>query len=115
MVAVRWVARMTGLLIAMLVLGIAVGHGVNLQAFAGIELAMLAALAAAVAGMLLLWKWEGSGGLLVLAGTVAFYALNLAAAGKFPGGWVFPLCFVPGVLGLVCWWNARKHDGERRA
>jgi hypothetical protein len=31
------------------------------------------------------------------------YAWNFAEAGNFPGGWVFPLCFVPGVLNMLAW------------
>lgn len=61
------------------------------------------ALATMLAGFVLAW-WNGLyGGLLSLLGIAAFYALNYAAAGRFPGGWVFPLCFVPGTLCVLGW------------
>jgi hypothetical protein len=38
-----------------------------------------------------------------LVGISAFYALEFAANGRAPAGWLFPLCFVPGLLGLLTW------------
>jgi hypothetical protein len=61
----------------------------------------MASLALALFGYLLGWWNDLVGGIVSLVGMVGFYALNYAAAGNFPGGWVFPLCFVPGVLMVV--------------
>ena len=61
------------------------------------------ALAIMFAGFILAW-WHGAlGGALSLVGIGGFYAWNFANAGAFPGGWVLPLCFLPGVLQLVAW------------
>ena len=60
----------------------------------------------ALTGMLVLWRWELVGGVMVVAGMVGFYAINFAATGRSPGGWVFPICFVPGILALASWWTA---------
>ena len=66
-----------------------------------------AALLAMLAGFLLAW-WHGVfGGIVSLAGIVAFYAWNFAASGNFPGGWVFPLCFLPGAFQLTAWFVRR--------
>ena len=66
-----------------------------------------AALLAMLAGFLLAW-WHGVyGGMVSLAGIVAFYVWNFAASGSFPGGWVFPLCFLPGMLQLSAWFARR--------
>ena len=54
-------------------------------------------------GFVLAWWSDVLGGLLSLVGIAGFYAWNLADAGRFPGGWVFPLCFLPGVLQVVAW------------
>jgi hypothetical protein len=54
-------------------------------------------------GFVALWRWKLPGGLVSLAGIVAFYALNYAASGRFPGGWVFPLFFLPGLLAIASW------------
>jgi hypothetical protein len=112
MKACLWIARLVGLGIVGLVTALAVGQRFNPLALGGAELAMIAALIVALTGMLLLWRWMGAGGTLVVVGMTAFYALNFAASGRLPGGWVFPLCFVPGVLGMICWMVSRR--GQRQ-
>jgi len=104
---VRWIARIMGLLIVGLFLLFMMGEGLNPLRLNGIELPMSGALFLALAGMLLLWWWELLGGVMAVAGMIAFYSINFVASGRLPGGPVFPLCFVPGVLGLVCWWHER--------
>jgi hypothetical protein len=61
----------------------------------------MASLVLALIGYLLGWWNDLAGGIVSLVGMVGFYALNYAAAGNFPEGWVFPLCFVPGVLMVI--------------
>jgi hypothetical protein len=52
-------------------------------------------------GFILLW-WHGlAGGLASLFGIVAFYLINYVEVARFPGGWVFPLCFLPGILAVA--------------
>ena len=111
---VRWIARIVGSMIVGLVVIIKIGEGFNPANLNGIELAMSAAFWAALTGMIVLWRWEGTGGLLVVGGMLVFYALNFAASGRIPGGWVFPLCYLPGVLALVCW-SHDKWKWPRRA
>ena len=103
MTAIRWIARIIGLLLVGLVLLIMVGEGFNPLALNRNESGMTGAFLVALVGMLLLWRWEGIGGIVALAGMVAFYAVNYAASGRFPSGWVFPVCFLPGILSLTSW------------
>ena len=115
MSVIRWTARIMGLLIIGFVLVLAIGEGreLDVTALNGTEVTMFLAWLIALIGMAVLWKWEGVGGLLTLSGMVAFYGLNFAASGRFPGGPVFPLCFVPGVLALICWCRDRRlHNDE---
>ena len=113
----RWTARLVGAFLAGLVALLMVGEGINPIQMAGrFEFAMTVAFVTALVGMLVLWKWEGIGGGLVVAGMFTFYGINLAASGRLPGGWVFPLCFVPGVLSLAYWWQGRgKGSGSPHA
>ena len=61
-------------------------------------------------GYLLAWWRDLLGAFVSLAGFVAFYALMFFSSGTLPGGPVFPLCFVPGVLCLLAvWW---RHNAE---
>lgn len=38
-----------------------------------------------------------------LAATTAFYVVNFQNAGRLPGGWVFPLFFLPGLAELAAY------------
>jgi hypothetical protein len=52
-------------------------------------------------GFLVAWRNDLAGGAMSVLGAAAFYLLNYEKAGNFPGGWVFPVCFVPGVLAIM--------------
>lgn len=104
----RWFARVIGLMITAFILALAVGQRLNLANLNAGEMTMAAALFVALVGMIVLWKWEGLGGVLVVGGLLVFYVTNYAVSGKLPGGWVFPLCFLPGVLSLFVWLNERR-------
>lgn len=108
MAACRWIARILGLLLIVFMVVLAIGQNFDVMGLNGIEFTMSLALLAALIGMAVLWKWDGVGGLLTIGGMVAFYGLNFAASDRFPGGRVFPLCFVPGVLALACWRHNRR-------
>jgi hypothetical protein len=72
------------------------------QASPGLLLELQAwALALALAGLITIWWNDLLGGGLTVCGLVLFYGLNLFQSGQLPGGWVFPLCFLPGLLALV--------------
>ncbi|MCA9075160.1 MAG: hypothetical protein KDA93_09010 [Planctomycetaceae bacterium] len=109
---IRWAARALGMLIVGMVVVMAVGQGVDPTKFNGIELGMLISLLAALVGMVALWWREGIGGAISLAGMIAFNGLNFAASGKFPGGPVFPVCFLPGVLSLICAYVGRARSNS---
>jgi hypothetical protein len=54
-------------------------------------------------GFVLVWWRDLAGGVISLFGIGAFYLLNYLEAERFPGGWVFPLCFLPGVLAVAAY------------
>ena len=99
----RWTARILGALLAGLVFLLAVGQGVRLQDFDVVTGSMMVVFLVALAGMLVLWRSELIGGMMVLIGMGGFYAINYMSSGDLPGGWVLPVCFLPGVLALVSW------------
>jgi hypothetical protein len=101
-VAVRWTARLSGLLLLALVVVFAIGEGgppnvldqprpVQLQ-FAGMFLML--------AGFLIGWRWEAAGGITAVAGFALFLAIEIATNGGPPGG-AIPLFLIPGVLLLI--------------
>ena len=104
----RWIARIIGSLIALLVVsfGVAYAIGGDLPpplAFLGLALFVI--------GVILAWKWEGiGGGLLLLLSIVfaivqpnAFWTPNEASVGPTPL-LIFPII---AILFLICWLKSR--------
>jgi hypothetical protein len=65
---------------------------------------MAAFLMISTIGLFLGWRLEFSGGILIIAGMGGFYLVNYWASGfsRWPGGWVLPLLFLPGLLYVLC-------------
>jgi hypothetical protein len=104
----RWGARIVGALLVGLILLFLVGEGVPRLSSLSLNLVlMFLAELLCLTGFVVLWRWELPGGVLALLGITAFYGLNYAASGRFPGGWVFPLFFVPGILAFTAGLLAR--------
>jgi hypothetical protein len=114
----RWTARLLALMLASLVLLMAIGEGFNPGRLTTAELILTVPFFVVWIGLLLGWRWEGIGGILVVAGVAGFYLIHFAQTGfgRFPMGWVFPMMAAPGVLFLVCWWLRRQRrpiiDGQ---
>jgi hypothetical protein len=104
--ALRWAGRGLGLALFALVAWFLVAHvvageGPNPFQMGPAELGLLVTLFAAVAGMLLGWRWEVAGGALVMAGMLLFFAINRLGSGSWPGGWFVWVLPMPGVLYLL--------------
>ena len=97
----RGAARVIGALLVGAAVLFAVGEGIQFQSIGLATGSMLVAFLTALCGMLVLWRWQLVGGLLVLLGMTAFYTIEYATSGKLPSGWVLPACYVPGVLALM--------------
>jgi hypothetical protein len=104
----RWAAQIIGALLVGVVVLFAVGEGVRFQDFDAVTGSMAVVFLVALAGMVVLWCWELVGGVMVLVGMGAFYAINYMSSGDLPGGWVLPVCFLPGVLALGSWAVSEK-------
>jgi hypothetical protein len=88
-----------------LVLVLAIGERFNPTKLKPTELILCVPFAVAWVGLCLGWRWEGLGGVLVVAGVAGFYVIHFAVTGfgRFPRGWAFPMFTVPGLLFLGCW------------
>ncbi|HOP25930.1 MAG TPA: hypothetical protein PLM22_02345 [Candidatus Sabulitectum sp.] len=96
----KWSARITSLLLAVLILVIFTGEAASSD-FGGFTLresVMMLAVFVVWTGYLIGWKIQRAGGLMVLGGIAVFYGLNMAFSGRFPGGWIFPIMGIPGAL-----------------
>lgn len=90
-----WVSRIVAALLAGLLLFFVLGEGVP-----PLEI-MTVCLALWLSGAVLVWRFPGLGGSVMLGGIGSFYLLNLVKAGGLPGGPVFPVMWLPPVLALA--------------
>jgi hypothetical protein len=109
--AMHWVAGLLGTAIVLLFVVFAIAEGPPVALLLRPQTWTLLIM---LTGFILLWCHHLAGGLASLVGIVAFYVLNYVEAGRFPGGWVFPLCFLPGVLAVTAWlMRARAQPASR--
>lgn len=115
LLVVRWLARIAGLIGAGTVLFIAVGEGLpNPLRLSPQELALLVCLFVTWCGLLLAWRWELAGALMILGGMASFYAIELLCSGRFPRGWFLPFLASPGLLFLYCGLATRRGSDRRQ-
>lgn len=94
----HWIACLLGTAIVLLFIVFAVGEGAPVALLLRPQ---TMALLVMLVGFLLTWRYDLVGGVLSLGGITAFYVFEYFAAGNLPGGWGFPLCFLPGVLAIM--------------
>jgi hypothetical protein len=110
----RWCARATGvvLIAEWVVIAIAELFHPDFYVSPGMY-SQGAALALVFAGYALGWRWEWLGGILAIAGTVAFFAAYAFVVGASPPPGIAALLFaVPGVLYLEAW-RRERHGAVR--
>jgi len=101
----RWLTRILGILLIFVIVLFAVGEGLpNPLALTANEQLGLVALIIMLAGLILAWKFEGMGGLLVIIGYIFFCIIErqILRQGVF---FIFP---VVGLSFLLCWRRTRK-------
>jgi len=108
----RWTARIIGALLGVLILAIAIGEGgfpLN-RSFPETILTIL--FICTTIGLFLGWRLEFLGGILVVVGMGGFYLVHYWNSGytRWPGGWAFPLLYLPGFLYLLCALLKRRHQ-----
>jgi hypothetical protein len=106
---IRFFARLFSILLLFIVISLAIGevfpHPFNLS---GKELLFSIALLVMLFGLLMAWKWEGLGGLLIIFGFLLFFISNSLLSNSLRLG-IFLLIFpLTGVLYLICCWREKK-------
>jgi hypothetical protein len=117
----RWIARLTGLVAAGLFVAFLFMSGTMVLpslTWGPQGIPLFIALVAAIAGVLIAWKWELVGGILSIVGSLAIMALVCAGSG---GDMLFcALLFtlpilVAGLLYLGCCWRKRSVSRAQKA
>lgn len=109
-IAIRWTARTLAGHMVMLILALAIGHALSSEGLSNpfehplpVQLEF-AGMLVILAGMIVGWKWQKIGGLLIIGGMLIFHI----TAGKFWLNWVFGLFDLAGILFLLSWWMDKK-------
>jgi hypothetical protein len=107
---IRWLARGIGTVMAVTYLYLGITTGPSLPSIE--EIAVVLTL---VLGVLIAWRREGLGGLiLTIAAVVSFLIMVFVTVPEYPDQrstllqlFVLPY-LLPGILFLICWWRSRK-------
>ncbi len=104
----RWTGRVISILMILLMLAFLFDEGLpKFLKFAPPEIILFLAFFIILAGYITAWKNESAGAILIVAGTVFFWAVNTVATGRIwmgPFLFVFPLTAFPFVY---CWWKEK--------
>jgi hypothetical protein len=109
---VRWFARISGSLILLLVLFIAIGEIVlwepppgSTGKLAERDIPLMTGMIVMLAGIVVAWFREGIGGLLMIVGFIPFLVDELKS--RF-NAWFLVIFPVIGFLYLFCWWQSKR-------
>lgn len=103
---IRWIARIIGFFLLTFFIWFALRIGgpdfsiMNNQEF-GLFISNMVMLI----GLIITWRWEFIGSMLLIGGFISFSIINNA----FWIGPLFPAFFLVGLLHLICWGGTHKH------
>lgn len=112
----RWAARLLGVALLIAVALIVAGKGVfsrDLSALYAMRLAdhvLLVALLLALAGVLIAWRWEGAGGLIIVASILLLQSVDALSGGQWRPSVLDPLFYLTGLLFLWDWRRTEAGD-----
>ncbi|MDJ0841209.1 MAG: hypothetical protein QNK37_32150 [Acidobacteriota bacterium] len=104
LVVLRYLARIPSAILALLLLALAVGQGVDVAALTPTESLMMFFMFVLWSGLIVGWLRERLGGILILAGFAGFHLTEWVTSGTVPSAWAFTLFPVCGLLYLLSWW-----------
>jgi hypothetical protein len=104
---VHWTARIWSIASLGLLLLFVIGEGINPTTRTE-RLELLFFPLGISVGMILAWRKEGFGGIITVGSLLAFYAVHLVTAGRFPKGWAWLVFAAPGFLFLLSSYLSRK-------
>ncbi len=112
----RWAARLLGAALLIAVALTVTGQGLfgrDLSALYAMSLAdhvLLVALLLALAGVLIAWRWEGAGGLIIVASILLLQSVDALAGGQWRASVLDPLFYLTGLLFLWDWRRTETAD-----
>ncbi|MDX1699122.1 MAG: hypothetical protein R3250_00830, partial [Melioribacteraceae bacterium] len=105
----RFFAHLFSVLLIFVVLLLAIGEDfLKLTNLDVMEVLLSLSLLTMLVGLLSAWKWEGIGGILIIAGFALFFLANSYYAKELRLGFFFLLFPLTGLLYLFCCWRDNK-------
>ncbi|MEA2063375.1 MAG: hypothetical protein U9P14_06740 [Gemmatimonadota bacterium] len=102
----RWIARVLGTLLCMLIAAFAIGEGFPDPLTLSLpEQLLFAGMITMLLGLIAAWRWEFIGGVLILVGYTFFMVVEQRIIFF---NIVFGPLLITGILYLFCWWRTRK-------
>jgi hypothetical protein len=111
----RWLARSVSIFALGMATALILGLVLTPSPLEALEWVQFSLTTAVCLGLVLGWWWEGTGGLVVVAGLMVLNAVNVIAQGTFPEAWTLALMSVPGLFFLLTWLRMRSVTQRRRA
>lgn len=106
-VIIRWVARIIAIVIAGFVAIFASGAGFSFGDMATRDLILAIIFGIMWFGLLVAWRSDFWGGLMLTGGTLLYLLLDFLFHGSVLRFWLYLVFLIPGVLLLFCWWRGR--------
>lgn len=100
--AVRWTARIWGVLSIALLAAFAFGPNESFSPTGQELLGLILFPGLVVVGLAAGWRWEAIGGAVAIGGLAGFYIWHRAVSDGWPGGPYFALFTAPAALFLIC-------------
>ncbi len=100
----HWAARVCGIAVAGFVIVFFIGEGniSQMMRVSALEIAMLACIPLLlVVGIIVAWKKELIGGIIIMASVLAFIVLQVISSGYFSGLMIFASMMIPGLLFII--------------
>ena len=100
----QWLAAGLSLVSVFILLMFLIGEGFNPASVRPSEWAMMIFFPfGVIIGMVVAWWRECLGGMITIAGLMAFYTAHFGFSGGFPRGWAFVMFALPSFMFLVHW------------
>jgi len=100
----KWIARYSGMVLAVLMLAYAIGEGVKKDELSDItlmEYLLIATFSSIWIGYAFGWLNEKWGAILILGGWLGLYTINYIDSGRFPEGFFLVSLVFPGIMYAV--------------
>lgn len=101
---IRWIARIAALILFIILALFFFGErGYEAFQYGPVQSLGMILFIIACLGLIIGWRWELTGGLMIVCAISAKFVLNSIAGGRISRMWAFAVIMIPGFLYLISW------------